>query len=184
VRLVRASNACQQARILSRNDPARTRRFAPARVPQACSDYAPPTDAKPFLQTWLGEQLDRHVLHKLATRADGAANRLLVGKARRVRCQGTHQIDTVEGQTHDSGQRWCGQHVAWLGLVVPARIDQRATVVAQGLAWPVTYVRRVRRKLGERHRLSAQLVGEGHPYPKPQHILGQGIVGLDLVLSH
>ena len=38
----------------------------------------------------------------------------------------------------------------------------------------------MRRKLGERHRFYAQLVCEGMPYRKPQHRLGQGIVGLDL----
>ena len=51
---------------------------------------------------------------------------------------------------------------------------------AHGLACPVKYVRLVRRKLGERHRFSAQLVCQGTPYQKPQHHLGSGIVGLDL----
>jgi hypothetical protein len=52
--------------------------------------------------------------------------------------------------------------------------------MAHGLACPVKYVRLVRRKLGLRNRFYAQLVCEGRPYRKPQHTLGQGIVGLDL----
>jgi len=38
----------------------------------------------------------------------------------------------------------------------------------------------VRRKLGLRNRFYAQLVCEGTPYRKPQHVLGTGVVGLDL----
>ena len=180
VRLVRESKAFQQARILSRDDPERKRLFAQARVQHAFSDYALQTYAKPFLQTWIGAHLDSHVIQKLATRAYGAANRLLVGKARRVRFKGQRQLDTVEGKTNESGLRWCGTHVEWLGLVVPSLIDKRDNVVAHGLACPVKYVRLVRRKLGERNRFYAQLVCEGTPYRKPEHHLGTGVVGLDL----
>ena len=53
-------------------------------------------------------------------------------------------------------------------------------VQVHGLAAPIKYVRLVRRKLGEHHRFSAQLVCQGVPWQKPQHQLGSGIVGLDL----
>jgi len=64
--------------------------------------------------------------------------------------------------------------------VLPAVLDPRDPVVNHGLACPVKYVRLVRRKLGERHRFYAQLVCQGMPFRKPQHTLGQGVVGLDL----
>jgi hypothetical protein len=64
--------------------------------------------------------------------------------------------------------------------VLPALLDKHDLVLAHGLACPVKYVRLVRRKLGLRNRFYAQLVCEGVPYQKPQHTLGQGIVGLDL----
>jgi len=86
----------------------------------------------------------------------------------------------VEGKTNTSGLRWCEDHVEWKGLVLPALIDPRDPVLAHGLACPVKYVRLVRRKLGLRNRFYAQLVCEGTPYRKPQHILGTGVVGLDL----
>lgn len=179
-RLVRESKAFQRARTVPRDDPERKRLFAQARTQHAFSDYALQAYAKPFLHSWLGEHLDSHAIQKLATRAFGAANRQLLGKAKRVRFKGKQQLDTVEGKVNTSGIRWCGDHIEWLGLVLPARLDVRDLVVAHGLACPVKYVRLVRRKLGERNRFYAQLVCEGVPHRKPQHTLGQGVVGLDL----
>src|SRR5258706_9741658 len=135
---------------------------------------------QPMGHTWLGDHLDSLTLQKLASRGYGAANRLLLGTARRVRFKGRHQLDTVAGKTNRSGIRWCQDHVEWKGLVVPARLDPRDPVLAHGLACPVKYVRLVRRKLGERNRFYAQVVCEGRPYRKPQHQLGTGVVGLDL----
>ena len=106
VRLVRESKAFQRARTLSRDDPERKRLFAQARVQHACSDYALQAFAKPFLHSWLGEHLDSHTIQKLASRAYGAANRLLVGRAKRVRFKGRHQLDSVEGKTNAKGIRW------------------------------------------------------------------------------
>jgi hypothetical protein len=180
VQLVRESKAFQRARTLSKDDPERTPLFRAARQQHAFSDYALQAYAQQFGHSWLGEHLDSHVLQKLATRAYGAANRLLLGRAKRVRFKGRHQLDSVEGKTNASGMRWCTDHLEWIGLVVPALLDQRDLVVVHGLSCPVKYVRLVRRKLGLRHRFYAQLVCEGRPYRKAQHPLGQGIVGLDL----
>jgi putative transposase len=179
-RLVRESKAFRAARTLSRDDPERTRLFAQARQQHDFSDYALQAYAKPFGHSWLGEHLDSHVLQKLASRAYRAANRMLVGKAKRVRFKGKAQLDSVEGKVNTSGMRWCGDRVEWLGLDLPALLDPHDAVVAHSLACPVKYVRLVRRKLGLRTRFYAQLVCEETPYRKPQHTLGQGIVGLDL----
>jgi putative transposase len=179
-RLVRESKAFQHARTLARDDPERKRFFAQARTQHAFSDYALQTFVKPFGHTWLGEHLDSHVMQKLASRAYGAANRLLLGKARRVRFKGRNQIDTVEGKVNTSGIRWCGDRIEWTGLVLTALVVPHDAVQAHGLSCPVKYVRLVRRKLGLHNRFYAQLVCEGTPYRKPQHSLGQGIVGLDL----
>jgi putative transposase len=53
-------------------------------------------------------------------------------------------------------------------------------VLAHGLASRVKYVRLVRRKIQGINRFSAQLICEGTPYQKPEHQLGEGIIGLDL----
>ena len=180
VRLVRESKAYQHARTLPRDDPARKERFREARAQHGFSEYALHAYAQQFGHSWLGAHLDSLTIQTLATRAYRAANRLLVGKARRVRFKGRHQLDTVEGKTNTSGLRWCGTRVEWKGLELQARLDPQDLVQAHGLACPVKYVRLVRRKLGERNRFYAQLVCEGTPYQKPQHHLGSGIVGLDL----
>jgi hypothetical protein len=184
VRLVRESKAFQRARTLSRDNPERPRLFRAAREQHAFSDFALQAYAQPFGHAWLGEHLDSHVLQKLASRAYGAANRLLVGQAKRVRFKGRHQLDSVEGKTNATGLRWCVDHLEWSGLVVPARLDPRDLVVIHGLSCPVKYVRLVRRKVGLCHRFYAQLVCEGRPYRKAQHPLGQGIVGLEPLTEH
>src|SRR5258708_36077447 len=112
---------------------------------------------------WLGDHLDSLTLQKLASRAYGAANRLLLGTARRVRFKGRHQLDTVEGKTNSSGIRWCQDHVEWKGLVLPARLDPRDPVLAHGLADPVKYVRLVRRNLVARHRGYAEVGCSARP---------------------
>ena len=180
VGLVRQSKAFLRARTLARDDPTRRMLFAQARAASACSEYGVHAYADQLRQSWLGEHLDSNTCQKLASRAYAAANRLLLGQARRVRFKGKHQLDTVEGKTNTSGIRWRADRVEWNGLLLPARLDRRDPVQAHGLAAPVKYVRLVRRKLGERNRFYAQLVCRGTPYQKPQHQMGSGIVGLDL----
>ena len=156
VRLVRESKAYRHARTLPRDDPARKERFREARAQHGFSEYALHDYAQQFGHSWLGEHLDSLTIQTLASRAYRAANRLLVGKARRVRFKGRHQLDTVEGKTNTSGPRWRGTRVEWKGLELQARLDPHDQVQAHRLACPVKYVRLVRRKLGERNRFYAQ----------------------------
>jgi len=167
VRLVRESTAFQRALTLPRDEPTRKALFAQARSQHAFSEYALHAYAQQFGQCWLGEHLDSLTLQKLASRAYAAANRLLLGRAKRVRFKGKHQLDSVEGKTNTSGIRWCGDRVEWKGLVLQALLDPRDQVQVHGLAAPVKYVRLVRRKLGEHNRFSAQLVCQGVPWQKP-----------------
>src|SRR5258707_253888 len=137
VRLVRQSKAFQRARTLPRDDPTRKTLFAQARAQHAFSAYALHAYVQAMGHAWLGDHLDSLTLQKLASRAYRAANRLLLGTARRVRFKGRHQLDTVEGKTNTSGIRWCGDHVEWKGLVLPARLASRDPFLAHGLACPV-----------------------------------------------
>jgi putative transposase len=180
VGLVRQSNAFQRARTLQRDDPTRRALFARARAACACSEYGVHASADQLRPSWLGDPLDRTTCQKRASRASAAANRLLLGQARRVRGVSRHQLDRVAGKTNTSGLRWRGPQVEWNGLVLPARLSRRDRVQAHGLACPVTDVRLVRRQRGERKRFSAHLVCQGVPYQQPQPQVGSGIVGLDL----
>ena len=105
VRLVRESKAFQHARTLPRDDPARKALFAQARAQHSCSEYALHAYAQQFGHAWLGEHLDSLTIQTLASRAYGAANRLLVGRARRVRFKGRHQ-------RHLLVRRWGGMEGA------------------------------------------------------------------------
>ncbi len=97
VGLVRQSKAFQRARALPKDDPARRTLFREARAASTCSEYALHAYVAQLQQSWLGDHLDSNTCQKLASRAYSAANRLLLGKARRVRFKGRHQLDTVEG---------------------------------------------------------------------------------------
>jgi putative transposase len=92
VGLVRESKAFQRACALPKEDQARRTLFREARTASACSEYALHGYADQLRQSWLGEHLDSNTCQKLATRAYQAANRLLLGKARRVRFKGRHQL--------------------------------------------------------------------------------------------
>jgi len=69
---------------------------------------------------WGSIASDSLTIPTLASRASAAANRLLLGRAQRVRFTGRHQLDRVEGKTTTSGIRWCGERVECKGLVLPA----------------------------------------------------------------
>jgi putative transposase len=106
-----------------------------------------------------------------------------VGRAKRVRFKGKQQLDTVEGKSNETGLVWRTDRVIWRGLSLPAYLpkgNQRDPVLAHGLAAPVKNVRLVRRRRNGTVRYAAQLICEGQPYQKPEHLLGEGTVGLDL----
>ena len=184
--LVKQSRAYQHARRLPRHTPERTAAFKSARAAHGFTDAALQAYAKECRHAshWIEEQLDAPVSQKLATRAYRAVLRMALGQARRVRFKGTQQLDTVEGKSNETGLVWRSDRVVWRGLTLRAYLPhhhaQRDAVLAHGLASRVKYVRLVRRQVGGRTRFWVQLICEGRPYQKPDHVLGQGTVGLDL----
>jgi transposase len=184
--LVQQSKAYQHARTLPRRTPERTEAFKAARRAQGFAEAALQAYAKDCRHAsgWIEYHLDAPVSQKLATRAYRAVLRIALGKAKRVRFKGRHQLDTVEGKSNETGLVWRTDRVVWRGLVLrvylPDRHTQRDPVLAHGLAARVKYVRLVRRTIGQRTCYYVQLICEGKPYQKPQHALGQGTVGLDL----
>lgn len=136
--------------------------------------------AKQFGHSWLGEHLDSNTVQKLATRAFLATQQYAFGKRGRPRFKGKGWYDCVEGKSNASGILWRERTVRWLGLELPAIVDEHDEVIAHGLNSRVKFVRILRRKLNGRNRFYAQLVCEGHPYRKPKNAIGQGVVGLDI----
>jgi putative transposase len=180
VGLICQSKRFQHARALSKDDPARPAHFSEARAAYQFNEYALHAYAGKLRHSWLGQHLDSLTVQKIASRAYQAANKVLMGQARRVRFKGRNQMDSVEGKNNESGIRWCGDHVEWSGLILPALIDARDKVLSHGLTSRIKYVRLVRRKIGERNRFFCQLICEGTPYRKEHQTIGEGVVGLDL----
>jgi putative transposase len=183
--LVKQSKAYQHARTLSKQTPERTEAFTAARRAQGFTEAALQQYVKDCRHAsgWIEEHLDAPVAQQLATRAYRAVLRIALGRAKRVRFKGRHQLDTVEGKSNETGLVWRTDRVVWRGLTLHAylpRGTQHDPVLAHGLAAPVKYVRLVRHRMETRTRYAAQLICAGKPFQKPEHPLGQGSVGLDL----
>src|SRR5258708_17853484 len=141
VGLVRQSKSYQHARRLPKDDPERARLFAKAREHCAFREYDLHRYAGELRRSWIGGHLDSLTTQKIASRAYQAANRLLLGQARRVRFKGRNQLDSIEGKNNASGLRWRGDRVEWSGLVLPGLLDPWDLVQNHGLASRVKYVR-------------------------------------------
>ena len=156
VGLVRQSKLFQRARLLPKDDPERQRLFAQARKQYGLREYDLHHYATTLRTAGPGTRLDANTIQKLATRAHQAANRLLLGQARRIRFKGKNQLDNVEGKLNAGGIRWRGDRAEWSGLVLPGLLVPRDPVQQHALASRVKYVRLVRRKMGAQQRFFAQ----------------------------
>ena len=183
--LVRNSELYATAKAIPKNQKkARSEAFQTAKLAYRYSDY----DLQAFAnQTaiasiWIKQHLDMHTIQKAATRAFKATERMLFGKAKKVRFKGKGQFASLEGKTNKQGIRWTRHGVEWQGLKLAATISDDP-VVQHGLSAKVKYVRLVRRVLSHKVYWFAQLVCEGNAYQKPQNSVGVGLVGIDLGVS-
>ncbi|HAA27285.1 MAG TPA: transposase, partial [Cyanobacteria bacterium UBA8553] len=180
VRLIRQSKDFNRARSLKPNNPERKVLFKRARERYDFSEYALHSYSTTLRHSWLGDHLDSNTTQKLATRAYKAVEKVLFGKAKKVRFKGKNQLDSVEGKSNKTGIRWKGDSVEWSGLKLKALITSNDPVILHGLNASVKYVRLVRRKISGKNRFYAQLICNGKPFIKPKNSLGQGVVGLDI----
>ncbi|KLU62420.1 putative transposase DNA-binding domain protein [Peptococcaceae bacterium CEB3] len=183
--LMRQSIAYNRARAIPPTDSLRQNErsnlFKQARDTYGFSEYALSRYATQVRDSWLGEHLDAHTVQKLTKRAFNAVSRVAYGKAKKVRFKGKRGLHSVEGKSQGSAIKWKEDQVAWSGINLPMVKDAlKDPVIAYGLAYRVKYVRLVRRLINGKDRFYAQLVLEGKPYQKPEHILGTEIVGLDI----
>jgi putative transposase len=154
--------------------------------------------AKSARVCWIADHVDSTMAQTLATRAYQAANRVCVGKAKRVRFRSKGRgIDSVEGKRNDVGMRFVldpgvgdGGFLIWNTEVIPAILNWCDPVVQHGMRHRIKYVRLVRRRASspqaqgadhDGNRYSVQLVFAGHAFLKPKHEeLSTGTVGLDI----
>jgi putative transposase len=184
--LLRQSKAYQAARKMPRGRKRshqakeRARAFGKANAAVGFREYDLHAYAAQFNHSWIGEHLDINTIQTLATRAFKAVQQYAFGRRGRPRFKGRNQMDSVEGKSNAFGIRWRDDHIEWLKLHLQTVIDLDDPVIAHGLNSRVKFARIVRRKLNGRNRFYVQLVCEGEPYHKPEHEVGEGVVGLDI----
>ena len=183
--LIRNSELYQQAKLISKTDKkARSIAFKKARRAYRFSDY----DLQAFANKtaiasiWIKSHIDANTIQKIATRAFKALERMMFGKAKKVRFKQKGQFGSLEGKTNKQGIRWTGNGIEWAGLKLDSIITNDP-VILHGLNSKIKYVRLVRRILNQKTYWFAQLVCEGMPYQKPKNIINHGNVGIDLDIS-
>jgi len=104
--------------------------------------------------------LDIHTVQKLATRAFKAVEKILYGKAKKVRFKGYNQFNSVESKSNASGIRWRNNYIEWNGLKLKAIIHIEDEVVEYGLQHRVKYCRIFRKIIKGKNRFYVQLILE------------------------
>jgi transposase len=176
--LLRQSKAFRAARAIPKGFE-RNLAFKKANEDHGFREYDLHAYAAQFGHSWIGEHLDSLTIQALASRVFRAAQRHAFGKAGRPRFKNYGQVDSVEGKNNSAGIRWRDGRIEWNGLSLRAMIDMEDPIVAHGLMHKVKYTRIVRRKLNGKDRFFAQLVLEGEPFRKPEHKIGNAVIGLD-----
>lgn len=133
---------------------------------------------------WIAGKVDSATQQKLATRAFHASEKVLFGRAKKVRFKVPNRFNSMEGKSNKQGIRWADNQLVWSKLRLNAIIDQTNPVLMHGLTSPVKYVRILKRELNGKVRWFAQLVCEGIPYQKKANFVTNGLIGIDLNISN
>jgi hypothetical protein len=199
LRAMRADPAWQEARAIPQaHKQERKEAFSRLRQAYGFSEYALHEFAKEANCSWIAGHIDAVMAQTLATRAYQAANRVCLGKAKKVRFRSKGRgLDSVENKWNKSGMRFLLQPpdkgnqgwLLWRKDLLPALIDWHDPVVHHGLKHPIKYARLVRRKASSQkaqgadvqgYRYYVQLILEGQPHQKKKHTVGTDVIGLDL----
>jgi len=185
--LLRNSDAYKAAKKIPRDNPKeRQKAFGEARKQYRYSDY----DIQAYAtlvstkSKWISEKLDSNTQQTLATRAFKASERVLFGRAKKVRYKVPSRFKSVEGKTNKQGIRWKDNQLVWGKLKLTPIIDWDNPVILHGVVAPVKYVRLLWREINGKRRWYAQLINEGIPYHQEKNYVGDGVIGLDLNISN
>jgi putative transposase len=202
VQQVRSSEPYKEAKkIKVKNDEDKKLRnelFATARKQSRFSDFELQEFATITAKNakWIAEKLDSHTIQKIGTRAFKAAERVLFGKARKIRFKSFHAFHSLESKTNASGIRFLGCTdccIKWgKDLTLPIRFPSEWNEVLEyGYRSKVKYCRILWREINGKRRWYVQLINEGVPYKEtPAYKLhnkvssNTGLVGIDLNISN
>jgi hypothetical protein len=181
------SEAFQQAKQINRETlKKRSDAFNAARRAYRYSDY----DIQAYAtivsnrSKWIAQLLDSNTQQVLATRAFKASEKVMFGRAKKVRYKVPSRFRSVEGKTNKQGIRWKNHQLVWGKLTLNPNIDEANPVIQHGLNHPVKYVRLLWRELNGKQRWYVQLINEGQPYQKEKNYVSDGIIGLDINISN
>ena len=133
---------------------------------------------------WIAKNIDSNTQQKLASRAFNTSEKVLLGRAKKVRFKVPSRFRSLEGKTNKQGIRFKDNQLVWGKLKITPIIDWLNPVIKHGLDSPIKYVRILGRELKGKRRWYIQLINEGLPYQKPQNYISDGLVGLDLNVSN
>lgn len=183
--LVRDSRSYQQAKKLPQGKD-RDKAFTEVRKTYRYSDYDLQAYATIVSNSakWIADKIDSNTQQKLATRAFRASEKVLFGRAKRVRYKVPNRFHSMEGKTNKQGIRWKEDYLIWGKLKLKRIIAPFNPVIQHGLNSAIKYVRLLWRELNGLRRWYAQIICEGLPYQKPQNYVSDGLVGLDINISN
>jgi putative transposase len=183
--LARQSDLFQQARKLPKGK-IRNDAFAAARKQARYSEYDIQADATIVANRakWIAQKIDSNTQQTLAKRAFQASEKVMFGRAKKVRFKVPNRFNSMEGKSNKQGIRWVDDQLVWGRLRLSAMIDPENPVLMHGLASRVKYVRLLKKDLNGKQRWFVQLICEGLPYQKPANFVTAGLVGLDLNVSN
>lgn len=176
--LLRQSRLYNHARKMPKGDK-RNAAFREANEKIGFHEYDITRWATQFTKSWINQHVGARSVEQIASSTFKTTKQHAFGKRGRPRFKRKGEMVTIEGKT-GSDCRWKGKGIVWKKLTVAARIDPNDRVVVHGLKARVKYVRLTRRTVRGKEHFYAQLVNEGLPFKKPEHVVAKGVVGLDL----
>jgi putative transposase len=183
--LVRGSDLFQAARKMPKGK-IRNDVFAAARKEYRYSEYDLHSYAANVAKgsKWIAEKIDTQAQQTLAKRAFHASEKVMFGRAKKVRFKVPNRFNSMEGKSNKQGIRWVDNQLVWGKLKLNGIIDPENPVMMHGLKSRVKYVRLLRKEIHGKQRWFAQLICEGVPFQKAANFIIAGIVGLDLNVSN
>jgi putative transposase len=190
--LVRSSDLFKEAKKLPRGKPKspeariRSDAFAAARKAYRYSEYDLQAYATLVSNNagWIADKVDSNTQQTLAKRAFQASEKVMFGRAKRVRFKVPNRFNSMEGKSNKQGIRWADSQLVWGKLRLDAMIDLDNPVMMHGLESRIKYVRIIKKEIRGTRRWYAQLICEGVPYKKPANFTVVGVVGIDLNISN
>lgn len=133
---------------------------------------------------WIASKVDSATQQKLATRAFQASEKVIFGRAKKVRFKVPTRFNSMEGKSNKQGIRWVDGQLVWGKLRLNAMLNPENPVMMHGVTAKIKYVRLLKKEIHKKRRWFAQLVGEGVPFQKFANFVTPGIVGVDLNISN